>query len=208
MNKWQLPIISIPITDHTVIQKERQYLTAVAANQAGEIFELKGYAAVGMDGPSLIPLPVGETKNLPFGGELMLLAERRPVVYNIESGRFKTLYENPYSPGDPIFSVAAFNSPGYVVSFASAYEEEPGAGSLPLFSYGAVGWYKGKFRSAVILVDRERRQDLRLMKTENVVAGIRKMRKKMPQNRLRSHLEKCALTYGCPAGKNFFLGRY
>jgi pyruvate-formate lyase-activating enzyme len=25
---------------------------------------------------------------------------------------------------------------------------------------------------------------------------------------LRAHLENCALTYGCPAGKNFFLGRY
>ena len=30
----------------------------------------------------------------------------------------------------------------------------------------------------------------------------------MPDNRLRQHLEKCALTYGCPAAKNFFLGRY
>jgi molybdenum cofactor biosynthesis enzyme MoaA len=34
------------------------------------------------------------------------------------------------------------------------------------------------------------------------------MRRQMPTNRLRAHLEKCALTYGCPAGKNFFLGRY
>jgi len=30
----------------------------------------------------------------------------------------------------------------------------------------------------------------------------------MPDNRLREHLEKCALKYGCPAAKNFFLGRY
>jgi pyruvate-formate lyase-activating enzyme len=30
----------------------------------------------------------------------------------------------------------------------------------------------------------------------------------MPANRLRAHLENCALQYGCPAGKNFFLGRY
>jgi molybdenum cofactor biosynthesis enzyme MoaA len=27
-------------------------------------------------------------------------------------------------------------------------------------------------------------------------------------NRLRQHLETCALEYGCPAGKNFFLGRF
>ncbi len=90
----------------------------------------------------------------------------------------------------------------------SAYEEDNGAGFLPLFSYGAVGWHKGKFRSAVILVDSEKRQDLRLMRREKVVSGVRKMRKKMPSNRLRQHLEKCALTYGCPAGKNFFLKRY
>jgi len=30
----------------------------------------------------------------------------------------------------------------------------------------------------------------------------------MPENRLRDHLENCALKYGCPAAKNFFLGRY
>jgi pyruvate-formate lyase-activating enzyme len=41
-----------------------------------------------------------------------------------------------------------------------------------------------------------------------VIAGVRKMKKRMPENRLRAHLEHCALTYGCPAGKNFFLGRY
>ncbi|MFC1817352.1 radical SAM protein, partial [Thermodesulfobacteriota bacterium] len=34
------------------------------------------------------------------------------------------------------------------------------------------------------------------------------MRQKLPGNRLREHLENCALTYGCPAAKNFFLGRY
>jgi molybdenum cofactor biosynthesis enzyme MoaA len=34
------------------------------------------------------------------------------------------------------------------------------------------------------------------------------MRRRMPDNRLRAHLEKCALEYGCPAGKNFFLSRY
>jgi MoaA/NifB/PqqE/SkfB family radical SAM enzyme len=46
------------------------------------------------------------------------------------------------------------------------------------------------------------------MKAEKVLAGVRSMQKLLPQNRLRQHLETCALTYGCPAGKNFFLGRY
>jgi molybdenum cofactor biosynthesis enzyme MoaA len=57
-------------------------------------------------------------------------------------------------------------------------------------------------------VDAEPRQDLRQMQRDDVVAGVEKARRRMPQNRLRSHLETCALEYGCPAGKNFFLRRY
>ena len=38
--------------------------------------------------------------------------------------------------------------------------------------------------------------------------GVDQFRKKYPDNRLVRHLETCALEYGCPAGKNFFLGRY
>ena len=104
--------------------------------------------------------------------------------------------------------MAAFNSPGYVISFVSAFKENKNAGFLPLFSYGAVGWHNDKFRTAVIRVDRERRQDLRLMKPEDVVAGIRIIQEEMPGNRLVKHLKKCAMVYGCPAAKNFFLGRY
>ena len=145
---------------------------------------------------------------MPFGSELMYLPDRRPVLFNLDSGRIETVTENPYAPGQPLFPVAVFNSPGYVISYLGAYVETSNARALPLFSYGAVGWHRGEFRSAVIRVDRERRQDLRLMKASDVAAGIEKKRKQMSANRLRSHLEKCALQFGCPAAKNFFLGRY
>ncbi len=178
------------------------------ANHKGEIFDLEGYAAVGMAGSSFVPLSTDNTIEMPYGGELMLLPDRWPVLYNIEKGRFETLHENPFEPGRPIFPVAAFNSPGYVISYISAYQENESAEYLPLFSYGAAGWHNGVFRSAAILVDSERRQDLRLMKHEDVVSGVKKMQITMPGNRLRRHLEKCALEYGCPAGKNFFLERF
>ncbi len=190
------------------MQNSKKFVTAVVSNEAGKIFDLDGYAAVGMAGSSLVPLTVDGTMNMPFGGELMLMPDRKPVVYNIRRHRMETLRENPYRPGEPIFPVAAFNSPGYVVSFVSAYEENETAGFLPLFSYGAVGWHNNKFRSAVILVDREKRQDLRRMKPEDVVAGISKIQKEMPNNRLEMHLKTCAMDYGCPAAKNFFIGRY
>jgi len=190
------------------IRKRDKLTTAVVANHNGEIFDLAGYAAVGMANDTRAPLTVAGTLNTPYGSELMFLPDRRPILYNLKNGRFEILHKNPHRPGEKLYPVAVFNSPGYVISSISAFKENKGAKYLPLFSYGAVGWHRGRFRSAAILVDRQRRQDLRLMEPEKVVDGIHQKRQQMPDNRLRAHLEKCALTYGCPAGKNFFLGRY
>jgi len=187
---------------------ETQWVTALVANPSGEIFELEGYAAVGMAGTSFVPLRKKDTVPMPHGSELMFLPQRHPVLYNIDAGIIETIEENPYEPEEPIFPVAAFNSPGYVNSYISAYKEIDAQDYLPLFSYGAVGWLEDQFYSAVIQVDKEPRQDLRYMSLEKIMAGVEKMRKLLPSNRLRKHLEKCALEYGCPAGKNFFLGRY
>lgn len=188
--------------------KKTRFLTAIVANPEGEIFELDGYAAVGMAGKLQVPLSVEETTPLPYGTELMFLPDRNPIMYNLLTRKIETLSENPYKPGEKIFPVAAFNSPGFIITYVSAFKEKRNPVGLPLFSYGAVGWYQKGFRSAAICVDRERRQDLRLMPIQKVEAGIRRMQQRLPANRLRKHLENCAVTYGCPAAKNFFLGRY
>lgn len=189
------------------IKEPLRYLDALVANESGEVFELPGFAAVGMAGPHYVPLTVENTVSMPHGGELMLLPGRIPLVYNIRKREVQALPENPYEPGQPVFPVAIFNSPGYVNAFVSAFEERNGAGFLPLFSYGAAGWGPGGFRSSVIQVDWERRQDLRLMPEDKIQEGVKRYRHQMPDNRLRSHLEHCALVSGCPAAKNFFIGR-
>lgn len=183
------------------------FLTALVANDAGEIMDLEGFAAVGMDGSRLGPISTRAARRMPHGSEIMFLPDRRPVVWDLAAGAPLTLTENPFVPGEPVFPVAAFNSPGYIITQLCAYEETAAADTLPLFSYGAVGWHAGRFFTAVQRVDRERRQDLRLMPMAGVQAGVRRFQKEMPANRLRQHLEKCALQYGCPAAKNFFIGR-
>lgn len=188
--------------------KDVAYLTALVANRHGEIYELDGYAAVGMAGRQLTPLTVDMSIPTPHGAEAMFLPDRRPVVYHLRDRRLETLDRDPYRPGEPVFPVALFNSPGYVNTHLAAYAERSRAPRLPLFSYGAAGWHADGFRSTLIRVDAEPRQDLRLMKPGDVQRGIQRLRRELPDNRLRAHLEKCALTYGCPAGKNFFLGRY
>ncbi|MFO7712783.1 radical SAM protein [Desulfosarcina sp.] len=177
------------------------------ANEKGEIFELEGYAAVGADGSVLSRLTTGSTIALPHGSELMFLPDRMPVLLDMATGERVTTGRNPFGQHEKIHPVAAFNSPGVVLARTCAYEECPNASILPLFAYGAVGWHPDGFRSAAIVVDTEPRQDLRRMPREKIIAGVRLMQKQLPDNRLARHLEHCALSYGCPAGKNFFLGR-
>ena len=188
-------------------RRPEQFLTALVATAQGEIIDLEGFAAVGMDGPLRAPLTTRTTRRIPHGSELMYLPDRRPVLYDLETGELVTLEESPFAPDEPLFPVAAFNSPGYIITQLCAYEEAAAANALPLFSYGAVGWHADTFYTAVQQVDRERRQDLRLMPLDKVQGGVKHFQKIMPENRLRRHLEKCALQYGCPAAKNFFIGR-
>ena len=86
-------------------------ITALVANQAGEIFELEGYGAVGMAGSRMIPLQKSHTLTLPHGSELMFLPDRFPILFNRSTKTLEMLMENPFEPGAPVFPVAAFNSP-------------------------------------------------------------------------------------------------
>ncbi|MBT8365764.1 MAG: radical SAM protein, partial [Deltaproteobacteria bacterium] len=73
--------------------KNSPMLTAVVANQAGYIFELEGYTAVGMAGSQLSPLMAANTRKMPYGSELMYLPDRKPVLYNPATGKYETLKE-------------------------------------------------------------------------------------------------------------------
>ena len=154
-----------------------RFITALVAGPGGSIFELEGYAACGMAGETRIALTRQETRPMPHGSELMFLPDRFPILFNITKDTFETVSENPFRPGERIFPVAVFNSPGYVLTGVTAYQEAPEAGFLPLFSYGAVGWHGNGFQSAALQVDRERRQDLRLMKPDDVARGVRQKQK-------------------------------
>lgn len=153
-----------------------------------------------MKGGSFFRLTRRDLIKLPYGSELFMLPERVPVGYDSHRNEFATL--------NNCFAVAAFISPGYTVTHNSAYKEKPKSRILPLFSYAAAAYYKGAYYAASVLIDKEKRQDLRLMDLGLLRQNIKKIRKVFPRNRLVRHLENCALCYACPAAKNFFLARY
>ncbi|MDY0360284.1 MAG: radical SAM protein [Desulforegulaceae bacterium] len=181
---------------------------AVVANEKGEIFELEGYSAVGMAGNDLYILNEKNSIKIPDYSELMFLPDRAPILFNNKTKQYEIVEFNPYNENEKLFPVAAFNSPGYVITLNSAFDENEDAKPLPLFSYGAVGGLDDDFVSAVYQVDKEDRQDLSLMPVEKVEEGLMEKIKEYPKNRLIYHIKKCALEWGCPAAKNFFLKRY
>lgn len=172
----------------------------VVSDKKGKIYRLSHLEAAGMKGGLFFRLNPNELVKLPYGSEIFMLPDRMPLGYDPKKKDFVVLKD--------YYAVAAFLSPGYTITHNASYVEMKRAKLLPLFSYGAVASYKGEFYAACVMVDRQKRHDLRHMKINLVRKGIKKLKKLYPQNRIIRHLENCALIYGCPNAKNFFLSKY
>jgi len=182
------------------LPKVKDRPTLVVSDKNGKIYDIPSLEACGMEGGRFFRLSPHELIKIPYGSEFFMLPGRVPIGYDSDERSFVTLEDH--------LAVAAFASPGYTITYNSAYREIGSPDILPLFSYGAVAFYKGEFYIAAVRVDREPRQDLRLMDIRFVRRNVKRYRKLFPLNRLIRHLEGCALEYGCPAAKNFFLSRY
>jgi wyosine [tRNA(Phe)-imidazoG37] synthetase (radical SAM superfamily) len=79
---------------------------------------------------------------------------------------------------------------------------------LPLFAYTSVGWYKDRFWVTGFRSDPDKRQDADQYRQTDVIKRTKKKLQQYKDNRLVQHLGKCCLTYGCPAARNYFLGRW
>lgn len=181
------------------------YPRPLVADEEGRIWDLPGFRAAGAAGPRLFPL-VGETLvKLPFATELLSLPDRIPVALRPDGVPVQIPSHEAVS--GILRPVAAFMPPGYTQTASVPYVQEEHTDPLPLFAYAAVAWYRGSARAAGIRVDRERRQDPRLMDMEAVRVQAASLLEAYPSNRLLRHLRRCALEYGCPAALNLFLRR-
>ncbi|MCI5131700.1 MAG: radical SAM protein [Candidatus Electrothrix sp. EH2] len=149
-----------------------------------------------------------ELIELPEGSELFVLPDRLPVGIEADSGEPALLDQDPYTGEPGISAVAAFMAPAYTAIYTAAYQSREKAPLLPLFAYTAVGWLDGKFRVAAFRSDQDIRQDAAEFDQEIITTRTEKKLKQHRDNRLIQHLGKCCLTYGCPAARNYFLGRW
>lgn len=178
------------------------------ADGEGNIREFADLEIVGMSNGNFVRPALEDLIPLPEGSELFTLPGRLPVGWDPSSAEPVLLTENPYEDGQPVQAVAAFMAPAHTAIFSSSYQTQPGAPTLPLFAYTAVGWYQDRFWVTGFRSDLDKRQDADQYRQADVNKHTKKKLHQFKDNRLIQHLGKCCLTYGCPAARNYFLGRW
>jgi len=167
----------------------------------GNIFEDTSLYAVGRSGWDALPISEDEWIELPDGGQQYELPGRRGIGIDVKTGEMRLCTKG--------WAVAAFIPPAHTGFYLAAYETEQNAPTLPLFCYTAIGWYDGKFFVPAIRIEQDIRQECEGFNENKVEQGVEHFIKAYPHNRLVNHLaNNCALTYHCPAARNYFMGRW
>ena len=180
----------------------------VYADATGQIYDHPYLEMTGASGGSWQRVAESHLIPLPPGSELFLLPNRLPVGFDRSERRFLKLEEDPNNPKQMVQAVAAFMAPAHTQIFTAAYQSEENAPVLPLFSYTAVGWKGGQFLAAGLRIDPLPRQDIDQFDLDKLETRAKEALAHQGHNRLIQHLGTCALSYGCPAAKNYFLGRW
>ncbi len=167
----------------------------------GNIFEDNSLYVVGRSGWDAFPVPSEDWILLPEGGQLYELPGRRGIGIDVKTGEMRLCEKG--------WAVAAFVPPAHTGLFLAAYETTPGAPTLPLFCYTAAGWWDNQFYVPAVRIEQDIRQECAGFNDQQVKNGVKDLLKAYPHNRLVSHLANtCALTYHCPAARNYFMGRW
>ena len=171
------------------------------ADEEGNVFEDESLYAVGRSGYFAQPIDVEDWIELPEGGNLYNLPDRRPVGIDVETGEMREC--------DLGLAVAAFVPPAYSCLYWAAWTNHSQAEILPLFNYTAVGFFEGKFYVPAMRIEADIRQEAEGYDEALVAKGMLDLRARYPHNRVVEHLaNNCTLKYHCPASRNFFLGRW
>ncbi len=167
----------------------------------GNIFEDTTLYAVGRSGWDAMPIPEEDWIELPDGGNLYELPGRRGIGIDVATGEMRLCELG--------WAVAAFLPPAHTGFYIAAYETLDDAPTLPLFCYTAAGWHAEKFFVPAMRIERDIRQECAGYDEDTINKGVEVLTQAYPHNRLVKHLaDNCALTYNCPAARNYFMGRW
>ena len=173
-------------------------ITALYADETGEIFFASGMAGAAMLGNDVVRLSEDALIPLPDSADLMFLPERSALGYD-RNGTLRTL------PGR---AVAAILPMGYTRLLLPAFQKEKTAAMLPLFGYTAVALRKGRLFAAARYTDRNDKWEPARYNTQELPKRIRRVKKELAGNRIVNHLANCSLEWHCCTAQNLFYHRW
>ncbi|MGB3074608.1 MAG: radical SAM protein [Chitinophagales bacterium] len=184
------------------MSKPKRVPNLVYSDGSGIISDDPNLLMSGRSGFDAVALTADDFIELPEGSDLFELPGRRPIGFDKKTGALTLC--------DKGVAVAAQMAPAHTQLYLSSYvKEKKDSPTLPLFAYTAVGWLDGKYYVPAVRIDADIRQEPKGFDHSQVESGVKALIEKFPENRLLQHIGyNCALTYYCPAARNFFLNRY
>ncbi len=172
-------------------------ITALYADEDGNIFDAPGVMALGRTGYDDVPLRPQDLILLPDTADIMFLPQRRPLGQ-------KDGEKLPISGQ----AVAAILPAGYTRLFLPSFAREEEAAPLPLYGYTALALYKDDIYAAAVYTDPNEKWDPASYNTADLKRRIAQVKKDLPHNRLVPHLANCSLKWHCCTAQNLFYRRW
>lgn len=172
-------------------------ITALIANDAGEIFDVPGVEGVGRIGDKFFKLKPEDLIKLSDSADLMFLPERQAIGF--KRGEFIPLKGR---------AVSAILPQGYTRTHLPAFKKNSNAQILPLYGYTAVVLYKNELHAAALYTDENHKWNPQNFNTPKLKNFIRRVKKDLPDNRIVAQVAKCSLEWHCLTAQNLFYRRW
>lgn len=173
-------------------------ITALYADEEGEIYDAPGFAGMGRSGSAQVLLKPEDLIPLPESADLMFLPDRLAVGMS------------PEGEAMPITgrAVAAILPAGYTRVYMPAYQKAEGAERLALYGYTAVVLYKNALYAAAIYTDENDKWDPVHYNTHELKKLVKNVKKDLPGNRIVEQVGNCSLQWHCCTAQNLFYRRW
>lgn len=172
-------------------------ITALTADERGNIFDVPEAEGVGRVGEKFFKLKPEDLIKLPESADLMFLPQRRAIGF--KRGEFVPLKGR---------AVSAILPQGFTRTHLPAFRKAHDAQILPLYGYTAVALYKDELHAAALYTDENHKWNPQNFNTQDLRRRIRRVEKDLPENRIVAHLANCSLNWHCLTAQNLFYRRW
>lgn len=172
-------------------------ITALYADENGEIFDNVAYGGAGRVGNTDVVLQKEDLIPLPESADLMFLPGR--LAMGVKDGRVVSI------PGR---AVAAILPAGYTRTHLPAFMKIEDEAMLPLYGYTAVVLYQDELYVAAVYTDENAKWDPVHYNTQELKKLVKRTQKDLPHNRIVAQVGKCSLKWHCCTAQNLFYRRW